>query len=132
MGRTVGVILVLLLCLPAVAADDKPPTPAEQYQALAKQFQEAAHAYYVKATNDEERTEALARAEKLSPQLLELAEKYPKDPVALDALVQVVTQETWLENNTSHPGRGQDNLEARALAILQRDHVQSDRLGEAC
>src|SRR5262249_21512133 len=30
------------------------------------------------------------------------------------------------------PGRGKDNLEARAIAILLRDHVRSDRLGEAC
>jgi hypothetical protein len=86
----------------------------------------------VKATTDEVRIEPLARIVKLSPQCLKLAEKYPKDPVALDALLQVVVQELWLQENTSHPGRGKDNLEARAIAILLRDHVKSDRLGEAC
>src|SRR5262249_56814973 len=69
---------------------------------------------------------------KLWPRLLELAEKNPKEPVALDALVQVVVAELWLMGNTEYPGRGKDNLEARAIAILLRDHVRSDRLGEAC
>jgi hypothetical protein len=129
-------MLVLVLGLSVAAAGDqpseKPPTPAEQFKALASDFHEAAHAFYVKATTDEDRSEPLARMVKLSPRCLELAENNPKDPVALDALVQVVTQEIWLENNTSHPGRGKDNLEARAIAILLRDHVRSDQLGEAC
>jgi hypothetical protein len=56
----------------------------------------------------------------------------PKDPVALDALVQVVSQELWLMGNTTYPGRGKDNLEAKAIAILLRDHVRSEKLGEAC
>jgi len=135
MDRMVGGILVLLLGLSVAAAEqgpDKPATPAEQYQALAKQFQEAANTYYLKATTDEDRIEPLARIVKLSPRCLELAEKNPKDPIALDALVQVVSQELWLHENTAHPGRGKDNLEARAIAILLRDHVRSDRLGEAC
>src|SRR5262249_58521920 len=49
-----------------------------------------------------------------------------------DALVQVVVGELWLMGNTEYPGRGKDSLEARAIALLLRDHVRSDRLGEAC
>jgi hypothetical protein len=135
MNRIVGGILVLVLGLSEAAAEagqDKPATPAERYQALAKEFNDAAHAYYLKATAGEEQSEALARLEKLPPRFLELAEKNPQDPVALDALVQVVNAEMWLENNSTHPGFGTDSPEVRALAILLRDHVQSDRLGEAC
>src|SRR5262249_53765400 len=40
---------------------DKPATPVEQYQALAKEFQEAVNAFYLKATADEERVEPQAR-----------------------------------------------------------------------
>jgi len=50
----------------------------------------------------------------------------------LDALVQAVNGEMWLENNSTHPGFGTDSPEVRALAIQLRDHVRSDRLGEAC
>jgi hypothetical protein len=135
MSRIVGGLLLLGLGLSAVAAEasqDKPTTPAAQYEALAKEFNDAAHAYYLKATAGEERSEAVARLEKLPRRFLELAENNPKDPVALDALVQAVNAEMWLENNSTHPGFGGDSPEVRALAILRRDHVQSDRLGEAC
>jgi len=37
-----------------------------------------------------------------------------------------------LDAHTSHPGWGVDSRQARAIAILQRDHVRSDKLGEAC
>jgi hypothetical protein len=126
---------MLLLAASVRAGDDRPArsgTAAEKFAALAKEFHEAAHAYYLKATNDEDRTEPTARIIRLSPRCLELAENNPQDPVALDALVQVVTQELWLMGNTLYPGRGKDNLEAKAIALLLRDHVRSERLGEAC
>ena len=132
MGRA---ILILAPTLSAAAAQDKgggkSDTPAEQYRALVKEFNEAAHANW-NATTDEERKQIAARIEKLPLRLLELVEKYPKDPIALDALTQVVTQEYWLDNYTSHPGWGQDSRQARAIAILLRDHIQSDKLGETC
>jgi hypothetical protein len=135
MNRMLGGILFLLLGLPGAAAVEgqgKPPTPAEQYQTLATEFSEAVNAYYLKAKTGEERREALARLEKLPPRCLELAEKNPRDPIALDTLVLVVTGEMWLVNNTQHPGFGKESPEARAFAILLRDHVKSDKLGEAC
>src|SRR5262245_11090045 len=135
MNRIVeGVLLIFLGLSWAVAGDgqDEPATPAEQYQALTKAFSEASNAYYLKATAGEERSEALARLEKLPQRFLELAESNPKDPVARDALVQAINGEMWLVNNSTHPGFGIDSTEVRALAILLRDHVKSDRLGEAC
>ena len=138
MVRNFEAILSLLIVLSAAAGDecqDRPATPSEQYQVLVKEFQEAVTAIYLKATTDEERIEPQAHIVKLSPRCLELAEKYPKDPIALDALVQVVVQELYLLGNTTYPGRGNDNLEARAIAILLRDHVQSaqkENLAEAC
>ncbi len=128
-------LLALLLSTASLTGknegQDKPATPAARYQALIKEFYDAAQTHW-KATTDEERTKAVARINTLSLHSLELAEKNRKDPIALDALVLVVTQEIWLENNTSHPGRGKDNPEARAIALLLRDHVRSDKLGEAC
>src|SRR5262245_12526946 len=119
MQRLVAGFLSLLLGTSVAAGNedpDKPLTPTEQSQALAKEVQDAVNAHYLKAMTDEERSEFQARIVKLSPRCLELAEKYPKDPIALDALLQVVVQELWLVNNTTYPGRGKDNLEARAIA----------------
>src|SRR5262245_13994739 len=78
----------------------------------------------------EERAEPLARIVTLSPRVLELAKENPQDPIARDALVQVIVVELWLEENTPFPGRGHDRLDTQALALLTRDHVQSDRLGD--
>jgi hypothetical protein len=124
--------LLLLSLSPPTAADephDKPP--AEQVKAILKEFHEAAHAN-LKATTDEERKIAAARVAKLPLALLELVEKNPKDPIALEALVHVVTQEYWLDNYSSDPGWGKDSRQARAIALLLRDHLRSDKLGEAC
>ena len=131
MSRMVGGILVLVLSLSMAAAQDKPVAPAEQYRALLKAFGEAAHANW-KAATDEERKQAAGRVEPLPLRFLELAEKNPKEPWTLDALTQVITQEYWLDNYSSHPGWGKDSRQARAIAILLRDHVRSGKLGETC
>jgi len=142
MNRRYAILLMLGLWTAPAAADDppkssKPPTPAAEYQALLKEFSQIAHGLY-EATTDEERKNVAARMEKLSPRVLEFAQKYPSDPIAPDALVQVITQEVWLESNTTHPGRGdsgtpaKDNPQATAIAILLRDHLGSPKMTDAC
>jgi AhpC/TSA family len=126
-----GGILVLVLGLSMGQAPGKSDGPADQYKALVKEFGAAAHANW-EAKTDEERKRAAARVEPLPLKLLELAEKNPNEPWTLDALTQVITQEYWLDNYSTHPGWGKDSRQARAIAILLRDHVRSERLGEAC
>src|SRR5437867_542978 len=110
---------------------NKSATPAQQYQTLQKEFSNAAYNFW-QLTADDERTQLVARAEKLPLKLLELAQNSPKDPVALDALIQVVTVEYWLNTYTSHPGWGKESPQARAIALMLRDYLDSDKLGEAC
>jgi len=126
--------LVLALAVPALGTEEKPAgklTPAaEQYQALVKAHQDAMQAYSEalgKAKTYEERVkvfEEYPKQNKLSPKFLELAEKYPKDPVAFDALIWIVT------NNVRSPAH--DPARAKAVAILIRDHAQSEKLGPVC
>jgi hypothetical protein len=61
---------------------------------------------------------------------VELAEKYPNDPVAVDALLEAV----WQVNTTPWPVElvGKDVARARAFALLQRDHIRSDKLSATC
>src|SRR5262245_45504807 len=125
-----GGIVVLVLGL-SIEAQDNAATPAEQYKAILKEFGEAAHANW-KARTDEERKQAAARVGPLPLRLLELAQKNPNEPWTLDALTHVITHEYWLDNYSSHPGWGKDSRQARAIAILLRDHVRSDKLGETC
>ena len=91
MNHMVRGILVLLLGL-SVAADgderqDKPATPAQQYEALLKEHQDVPEAL-AKATTDDDRKQVLKRLQTLPLRFLELAEKNSQDPVALDALIQ--------------------------------------------
>jgi hypothetical protein len=135
MRRIVGGALVLVLGLSLAAAggesQDKPATPAEQYQALLKEYQDASSGG---APSDEERMKLIGRVYKrrneLALKFLELAEKNPEDPVALDALTQAV----WQVNTTPWPVElvGEDAARARAFELIQRDHLRSDKLGPLC
>jgi hypothetical protein len=136
MSRIVGGVVVLLLALPALRADDKPndkpPTPEEQYKALLKEQADAMTAYgeaYQKAETSEEKDkvyeEKFPRPEKLAPKFLELAEKNPTDPVAVDALIWVVT-------NATRDLSSQDSPRVKAIAVLMRDYLQSDKMAGLC
>jgi hypothetical protein len=104
----------------------EPSKPAEQYEALLKQYQKAEEALseaYAQKDYDQRRkflNSASAIQERLIPKFLELAEKNPNEPVAVNALVLVV--------KTMGSG-GKDSPGTRAIALLLRDHVRSDKLG---
>src|SRR5262249_55484857 len=60
-----------------------------------------------------------------SDRFFELAEKNPKDPAAVDALIWVVTHASTSATN-------KDGLRARALDQLLREHMDSDKLASLC
>src|SRR5262249_23636784 len=68
------------------------------------------------------------RLASLPRRFLELAEKNPKDPVAVEALTQTIA----LAHGSAFPTIGKDTPGDRALALLVRDHVTSDKLGPVC
>jgi hypothetical protein len=134
-----GVLIVgLALALPAPGQEPakdkvkdkvKEATPAQQYKALVKEFQDARMAWqktYQEAKTDEERQKSLAslpQPDQYAPKFLTLAEKHPSDPVAVEALV-------WVVSNTF--AIGANTPQAKAFAILERDHLKSDKLADVC
>src|SRR5947209_3963941 len=122
----------LLLAAVLARADDPPktpPTPAQQFEALNKEYQEAQTAYQKAsqaAKTDDERRKAFEekypKPAAFSGRFLELAEKNPKDPVAVDALVWVIQNDQG----------GAQSYAGKALAILQRDHVADPKMGQVC
>src|SRR5262249_8848664 len=84
--------------------------------------------------SDAKRMEFVGRAYRIkyeqAPKLVALAEKYPRDPIALDALIEAV----WQVNTVPWPVElvGRDEARPRAFALLARDHLLSDRLGPLC
>jgi hypothetical protein len=129
--RYAGFVLGILAAGVAAQDQGKPATPAEQHQALLKELQGSAAAYF-QTTNVAERKAIVARVDKATVNLLELIEKHSKEPFAVDALTQIITQEYWLNTHTSHPGWGNESPQARAIGLLLRDHLDSDQLVETC
>jgi AhpC/TSA family len=87
---------------------EKPPPPkqvlpAEHYRALTLAY-EASREGYFKALLEAKTNEERQRAEKLNQQaydyLVQLAQKNPKDPVAVDALIWVVEHDPFSEPTT--------------------------------
>jgi hypothetical protein len=129
-------LLVLMMNLSVVAFEangqEKPVSPAEQYKILRKEYDRVSSSGV--PLSDAERLKFVGGAYKnryaLAQKFLELAEKHPNDPIALDALMQAV----WQVNNT--PWRvelmGEDTARAKAFELIGRDHIRSDKLGPLC
>ena len=124
---TIVLVLGVSVALAAHEPQDMPVTPARQYQSLLKEREQLPDELS-KAKTAEERTKLRERLLSLPLRFLKLAEKNPKDPVALKALIQTVA----LVNSTAFPATGKDTPGDRALALLRRDHVRSDKLGPVC
>src|SRR5262245_9236932 len=125
-------ILILSLATVVVSGQEKPPTPAEQYQALRKEYDRASSSGV--PLTDAERLQFVGQAYKhrhaIAQKFLELAEKHPTDPIALDALTRAV----WQVNTIPWPVElvGEDTARAKAFERIHRDHIQSDQLGPLC
>jgi hypothetical protein len=136
MRRITDILLVLVLLMSMIAAEgrcqDHPPSPAEQFKALRQQYDKASSSGVV--LTDAERLKFVGQVYKhrntLAQKFLELAEKYPNDPVALDALTQAV----WQVNTNPCPVElvGEDTARAKAFELIVRNHIQSDKLGPLC
>jgi hypothetical protein len=130
-----GVGIVLLLACAAGRADDsdkkKPDTPKAQYDALQKEYGAAQTAFFAaiqKVEDPHERQKVMKKEapklEKVLARFVELADKNPKDPVAVDALAVVV------QDNLAAQAGGASRK--KAIELLRRDHLASDKLGTLC
>lgn len=132
--------LAVLVCASVLLARD---TPAEEYKALDKEYTEAMDAYRaalkdVKTAEERKKLfdEKYPNPDKYAERFLQLAEKHPKDPAAVDALLWVMTHSgmVMLPLSSTPPGAKPDapppakTPRERALEILLRDHITSDKL----
>jgi hypothetical protein len=111
---------------------DPDATPTGQFKALRREYDRASSSGA--PLTDAERLKFIGRVYRhrnaLAQKFLELAEKHPADPVALDALIQAV----WQVNTVPWPVElvAEDTVRAKAFALIQRDHIRSDKLGPLC
>lgn len=127
-----SLLLPLLLAVAAAAsAQEAPATPEQRFQTLLEEYKNPVRG---EVRSDEERMVLIRRTfrrrNELAKQFVELADSAPKDPIALDALIQAV----WQVNTTPWPVdvAGPDEASDPALTRIVRDHVKSDRLGPLC
>ena len=112
------------------------PSPAERYKALVKRWDDALKVYQEavsKAKTPGEISEIFLRlgplAKDYSPAFVALAEEFPADPVAVDALIWAANQALSSVYKPDDPG---GRAYARALEILARDHANEPRVGAYC
>jgi peroxiredoxin len=117
-------VLVALLAFAMPCLADE--SPRSQYEALVKEFDTAsktAMEALTKATTDQQRMDASLKRPQphdLAPRFFALAEKYPQDPAAMDAL-------TWIASKCVFGPHTE-----KALGILARDYSRSERLKDFC
>ena len=124
--RSVYLLVTWLAVLPVCVDAQQPASPlvAEQ-QRIQKEFQAEERAFsdaHQKAATEEQRNRLkLPDREKYAGQMLAAAEKDIKDPAALDALM-------W----TLMHGRTGSEPVSKALALLQKHFIESDRMDTVC
>lgn len=122
------------VCLFASAAAG---APADEYAAIFREYSPISGGMRM-AETDLGRKEAVTLLGSFAPKFLDLAEKYPEDPIALKSMqtaAQIVVSRDsgafncWITNREHFPGDPADGSAARLVEILLRDHLESDQLG---
>jgi hypothetical protein len=143
MTRTFHEALILACCLWPLAISTtsaEEPSPAEQFKAILKERDTGVPGFR-EAITDAERNDAIYRGDRFAIRFLELAQRSPRDPTAIDALVECIrslnavdslTQAAWEMNRSSFPIHAKSNVAKRANALLLREHVASDNIGPIC
>jgi RNA polymerase sigma factor (sigma-70 family) len=111
------------------------PSPSEQYRALVERYEDDIKAYQAAAMGKSQ-AEVAEIYKRLGPDLaayatrfVSLAERYPKDPAAVDALIWVVERTQSASDEWEGPF---SRMVGRAMEILTRNHAGEPRLGPLC
>ena len=131
-GTLMRFTLPLLAVLSIAGAVRSADLRAEETDTLAQEYQKAlkesgqVSPNFREAKTDEERKKSVEATDQFVRRFVKLAEKYPKDPLALEVLTQAVrsmnsqdsaVQMSWQTNKTAFPIRGKDDSTELAMAL---------------
>jgi serine/threonine protein kinase/thiol-disulfide isomerase/thioredoxin len=108
-----------------------PQTPKQQFEQLQKEYQNALNTYTsllqsAKTVADKAKAQAKQpRFEEFADRFFGLADKHPGSSAAVEAL-------QWVLEQTASQAEEQKESRRRALAALQRDHLQKPELDQIC
>lgn len=127
MNRIALIVLAVLLARPPLRGEDKPSSPRQQYDALGNESEQARQDFYkasreakTKEEDQKASKEYQAKIRRIAEELFTLAEKHPKDPVAIDALGKVLTLDLSADEKK------------KAASLLVRDYLLSDKIDPLC
>lgn len=121
-----ALVLTAILALPCGAAARQDSSIAAEYKRLNKQFEDSRQEYfkaYQKANEEERKKLKYPDTLKHAQELLALAEKNPKDPEAIDALVGALRHGRY---------QGNSDVAPKALELLKAHHLDSEKLDVVC
>ena len=138
--RAVSLWVCVGVIAPRTHAQDETASPQAAYQALVATYRVDSGSFR-RAGTDEERRAAVEQLAQYALRFADLAERHAADPIALDAAREVVnalnsvdslTMLAWETNTSAFPERDEKDPVGRAIALLRRDHLRSERLGAVC
>jgi thiol-disulfide isomerase/thioredoxin len=135
-SRGVDLAVGLLFFATSLAGGEQPKslTPSERYEALLKDYERASAAWKQSGKGlkwaDPAWREHYAAWPKWSfgPRFLQFAEANPKEPEAMDALLQIVgfLESLYNEDRLIFP------VITRAFSLLSADHLRDERVAQEC
>jgi len=129
--RTIVAVLTCA-CFGGAAALCQEPSPDQRLQAILREYNRSTSAPRI--LTDEERVQFIGEGYRhhtaVSHKLIDLAEKYPNDPVAVDALIRAC----WQVNTIPWPVAvaGLDDATPKAVALIVQKYASSDKLAPLC
>jgi hypothetical protein len=116
--------VIAALALPALAEDKDTPSKTADYKQISSDYEKEQREFsatYQKTPEEERKNLKFPQATGYSEKMIALAEKDPKSPAALDALL-------WAVRHSYHD----EKVAPRALALLKEHHIESEKLADAC
>lgn len=138
--KTLALFLLVLFSLNATASSEEEPTPAERYLQHLNDNNIVSREIR-RSETVEDRKKVARRFDEFAKKFLDLADKHPKDPIALTAIrsaVQAIISTDSRAQNIAefHPGTlvvgSSDGSAQRVVELLLRDHLKSDDLTPIC
>ena len=120
----------------AFADQPTPPTPAEQFAQLRREYRPASYGLR-DVKNDLERKAAVERMGSFAPRFIEFAEEHPADPIVFEVLRQATqivgstdsgALTSWEISRSEFPSGSNEDCAGRIVSLLQRHHLRSDEL----
>ncbi len=138
--KTPALFALFAFSLLATASSQEQLNPAERYREVTNDYNTVSREI-ARSETLEERQAVARRFDEFARKFLDIADQHPSDPIALAAIraaIQAIISTDSRAQNIAefHPGTmvagSSDGSAQRAVELVLRDHLQSDKLAPIC